>query len=451
MLKILNVGFLLIIFTSVNICFAQNNYDAIRITDNEIGFGARALGMGGAYVGVADDYSAIYWNPAGLAQMRKMEFWLELSNLNYGNQVEFQGNLRDVSTHATKFNSIGFTFPVPTYRGSLVFALGYQRLKDFEYQNEFSGFSSEGTSRLSFIGVDPSNPDSAINFFGREVKKTGYASDEGSINQWSFAGAVDVSPSASVGLALNFWTGSSNYLQDFDQLDVLNNFNTFPADFDEYKENRKISSDYSSFNAKLGMLLHSGKNARIGLGIESPQTFKVKEDYSSDSKLYFDNGDLFTFPDNGRFEYNVKLPFRFSGGASVALGQVLLSGSAKYTDWTQVKFNTRELDSLNRYFKTDYRGTLEYRVGAEVGIPVYDSQIRAGYIYIPTPLKGMPSNNNRNYLTFGLGVLIDRMFKIDFAYLRGTWKQTTYDDLTPEGTFEDITYQKMILNVAYRF
>lgn len=29
--------------------------------------GTRALGMGGAFVGVADDASAIYWNPAGLA------------------------------------------------------------------------------------------------------------------------------------------------------------------------------------------------------------------------------------------------------------------------------------------------------------------------------------------------------------------------------------------------
>jgi long-chain fatty acid transport protein len=29
--------------------------------------GTRAAGMGGAFVGVADDASAIYWNPAGLA------------------------------------------------------------------------------------------------------------------------------------------------------------------------------------------------------------------------------------------------------------------------------------------------------------------------------------------------------------------------------------------------
>ena len=38
-----------------------------------IGNGVRAIGMGGAFAGVADDCSAIYWNAAGLAQIRKSE------------------------------------------------------------------------------------------------------------------------------------------------------------------------------------------------------------------------------------------------------------------------------------------------------------------------------------------------------------------------------------------
>ena len=33
----------------------------------DIGMGARALGMGGAFVAVADDANALYYNPAGLA------------------------------------------------------------------------------------------------------------------------------------------------------------------------------------------------------------------------------------------------------------------------------------------------------------------------------------------------------------------------------------------------
>jgi hypothetical protein len=31
------------------------------------GIGSRAEGMGGAFVAVADDASAVYWNPAGIA------------------------------------------------------------------------------------------------------------------------------------------------------------------------------------------------------------------------------------------------------------------------------------------------------------------------------------------------------------------------------------------------
>ncbi len=42
----------------------------------EIGVGARALGMGGAFVGTADDASALYWNVAGIAQLPQPEVLL---------------------------------------------------------------------------------------------------------------------------------------------------------------------------------------------------------------------------------------------------------------------------------------------------------------------------------------------------------------------------------------
>jgi hypothetical protein len=39
----------------------------------EVEIGARALGMGGAFVAVADDVSALHWNPAGLASFRGLQ------------------------------------------------------------------------------------------------------------------------------------------------------------------------------------------------------------------------------------------------------------------------------------------------------------------------------------------------------------------------------------------
>jgi len=38
------------------------------------GVGARALGMGGAFVGLADDATSAYWNPAGLSTLDRPEF-----------------------------------------------------------------------------------------------------------------------------------------------------------------------------------------------------------------------------------------------------------------------------------------------------------------------------------------------------------------------------------------
>ena len=55
--------------------WAQTIFQQIGISSspNPVGSGARALGMGGAFIAVADDATAASWNPAGLAQLTKPE------------------------------------------------------------------------------------------------------------------------------------------------------------------------------------------------------------------------------------------------------------------------------------------------------------------------------------------------------------------------------------------
>jgi hypothetical protein len=60
-----------------------------------LGAGARALGMGGAFGAVADDASAVYWNPAGIAGIQKRqalamhaEQFGDLVNYNFGAYVQ---------------------------------------------------------------------------------------------------------------------------------------------------------------------------------------------------------------------------------------------------------------------------------------------------------------------------------------------------------------------------
>ncbi|HCJ65892.1 MAG TPA: hypothetical protein DHV62_00845 [Elusimicrobia bacterium] len=47
----------------------------------KIGVGGRAIGMGGAFSSIADNVTAVYWNPAGLTQLKMKEF--SVMHLNY--------------------------------------------------------------------------------------------------------------------------------------------------------------------------------------------------------------------------------------------------------------------------------------------------------------------------------------------------------------------------------
>jgi hypothetical protein len=56
-------------------CFSDGLIQRVEIPSsvNPVGSGARALGMGGAFIAVADDATAASWNPGGLIQLETPE------------------------------------------------------------------------------------------------------------------------------------------------------------------------------------------------------------------------------------------------------------------------------------------------------------------------------------------------------------------------------------------
>ncbi len=73
------------------------------------GVGSKALNMGGAFRAVADDWSAAFWNPAGLAYLPSSEFSTDLYALNF--RPEYTP---DVSLGESGFN-YDFGFPEEKY------------------------------------------------------------------------------------------------------------------------------------------------------------------------------------------------------------------------------------------------------------------------------------------------------------------------------------------------
>ena len=69
----------------------------------EIGVGSRAIGMGGAFVGTADDASALYWNPSGIARLERFEIILVHTEWIADMRFDFAG----VVVPLGRFGSIG--------------------------------------------------------------------------------------------------------------------------------------------------------------------------------------------------------------------------------------------------------------------------------------------------------------------------------------------------------
>jgi hypothetical protein len=70
-----------------------------------IGVGARAVGLGETFVAVANDPSAIYWNPAGLASLQRREF--AASHVEWPADVSY-----DHVTLVMPWNKVGGSFAV---------------------------------------------------------------------------------------------------------------------------------------------------------------------------------------------------------------------------------------------------------------------------------------------------------------------------------------------------
>ena len=102
--------YILKLLIMVSLIFAQNNVATTSAAFLEIGPGARSLGMGSAYVSVANDASSLYWNPAGIVNVSRPEVqsfyttWLVETQYYYNTAVVPLGS----------YGNLGFSFTAIT-------------------------------------------------------------------------------------------------------------------------------------------------------------------------------------------------------------------------------------------------------------------------------------------------------------------------------------------------
>ena len=428
LISIIAVAFYFILLSS-----SAANSQSLGVVDeatagNFFGVGARAMGMGGAHIAVANDATALFYNPAGLARVKRIEFSGGLTHQRLRSETGYLHGIlpaveRPQITYSdgriqsnTRFGSGTLVFPVPTYRGSLVFAFGVNRVKSFD-------------KTMSFTRTDGSY---------------GIESESGGIYLWSFGGAIDISPNVSVGGALNFWSGKDNYSWLYEA--YYSNLDTLYR----YKYDDTIKDRYSGFNLKLGVRVQPNRFLIVGGVIESPVTYTIREDWTqtSDIEFYEPFTDSYYDYDYDSPEYKISLPFSLGVGIALNFDNLLLAGDLNYTDWTQMEYKRLwNMAEANRNIKDSYTDVLRWHVGAEYLFPGVGTRLRAGYYQNSLPYKSTWIKKDRDYITFGIGFLIDQVMTVDLAWVHGGWELNDFDiELA-----EKYTTNQIFLTTAYHF
>ncbi len=468
----IRLSFFLISLAVVS-AFSQYPEDALRLSTMGSGFGARSLGLGMTYTGIASDYSAAYWNPAGLGQIKRNEMSLGLSHLTHGNDATFMGNTTSFTNSTTSLNDLGLVYSFPTKQGSLVLAFGYGRNVDFTTGLSFKGFNPLSSMVPSLDG-DLAYELYLVDSVGSteledSLEQRARVLEDGGLNNWMVSGAVEASENLFLGATLNFVSGSYSYNRDYSESDTHLKYeaNRFGADYALAKWNviNTIDGEISGFTMRMGLLYKFTSRSRIGFNIKLPTSYTVREEYASDGTSVFDVPDQqgnysYNYRIAGKTEYDVTTPFVFSGGISLAGEDIMLAADIEYTDWTQMKFSNADpyLEQYNSDIKEIFHPTLNLHGGLEFSVPETSLRLRGGFAYIPSPYKNDPTSYNQKFATGGLGVLLADVIMIDLGFSHGFWETShvnyQHDDVAGNPlseTKEKITTNNFMTTLSYRF
>ena len=388
------------------------------------GLGSKAVAMGGAFVGLADDSSAVFWNPAGLFQIKR-------TSINFQMMAVFPQMTYDfvpagISTEAE-------TKPITVPMGSIIHRIN----KNFVW-----GIAAYPSSRL------------ATKWDGEGLKKL--TSPPGVYRWESFMGVYTVSTMFSYKLSDQWSFGAAFNLN----LAVLQ---LHMPRIVQYSEDLAGSG----YNLTFGLLHTPWKDLHIGLSLKLPYKIKLKGD-----ALMPDAYKDFNIPINNlsSAERETTWPLWIGFGMAWDVSDKLtISGDVHFTTWGQldtipIRYQRRswqyvrkgqnpDLASMAYAFDNDlklnWKDVFQFRFGIEYFL-TKSFAMRAGYYYDPTVSPDdtlnilLPQVTNDVY-TFGLGFK-SRMFIIDCSVEWANGKKRT---CPPTGTMPgDYSVNMLYTNIS---
>lgn len=468
--------------------FGQNYNDALLLSEPGLYYGARALAMGNSFTSLSNDFSGVLFNPAGIGLIKKTQLSAGMNFNSFNNQTTFFNSINAANANSFTLGQFGIVYPLPTSQGSLVFAIGYNTVKDFNRTMEFDGFNDGSNSMIQDLTGDyneqiPLTNELKLAYEIRDPQTEQYLRDttlvngflnqsgrirkEGTIGKWAFASSIELAEGFFIGGTFNILSGSfksdSDYWEDDTKNKYGSNLELVPGDpsskdFQSFYLNDIIDWELSGWDGKAGLLYNLKDFFRIGATVKFPSYYTIKEIYYVDAQSNFGTGSEYILSPaiNDPIEYEIKTPFEYDLGASVSFLIFTFSGDANIIDYTQMEFTEGFDESyrIERQKEIDdlFRTALNLHAGAEVKIPLLPIFGRIGAMYLQSPYLNDPEEFDKKFLTAGAGIVFADIFSIEAAYAYGWWQD--FGDnygVDISRTYQDITVNNLIVNFTARF
>ena len=395
------IGFLMVF--SIQLCHPAMAQILQRVeipsSPNPVGSGARALGMGGAFIAVADDATAASWNPGGLIQLEKPEVSLvgavfyRVEDNEFGTDPEASGSQ---SVTDANINYFSIAYPFTLLNRNMIVSLNYQNLFDFSREWNFPLVQgANGLSLSQNIDYD----------------------QNGNLSAVGLAYAIQVTPRLSFGITLNFWEdwGDMNEWEQTTQQQGTGNLMGTDFTFESVSYDRFT---FSGFNVNVGVLWGISDKLTLGAVLKTPFTADVNRESTFASSVSLN-------PPSPPTVYTecLELDMPMSYGIGIAFrssDRLTISGDIYRTEWQDFVFTDSQGNETSAISGlpvgvSDIDSTIQLRLGAEYLIirPNYIIPLRGGIFYDPAPAEGSPDN----FYGFSLGSGFAKgRFIFDIAY-----------------------------------
>ncbi len=501
--------FVLLLLGGVEEGKAQDEGDALRYSRTHFGGTARAAGVSNAFGALGADFSALSINPAGLGLYRSSEVMFTPGI----EKIQQQSNYLNQEASAQLYNfylgngGIVLSNFDKSQQGkqdtgwvAFNFAGGFNRVADFSRHTFFRGFNKHNSIIERYVqqanqqdGVSPGNIYQNYPFGAglayktflinpRKEDSTQYKGQvpyggvhqqknirrSGGITEWNLGFAANYREKLYLGIDLALpvirYTEKSHYIESDDNDSIGN--------FERMSVRDSLGVEGEGFNLKIGAIYRITERLRVGISVQSPTYYSIKEGYSTKIESQLDTtppsllgtNTRFKAKSRGKFEYNLFTPWH----ASVSIAYIhdigFVSLDYTYRDYQSAIFDFSNNKSSYEFLANELNNTISRKYGPahnlRLGVEFkYEKfRFRAGGGWLQSPFQKSPEEVGADYTQFqftgGIGIR-EQNYSLNIAYVRKITESFhtpyTLADNTTAGAKNKLNRHQVIATVGFNF